>query len=609
VLTVHVNCRGRSEIDTDLLESAVRLVLHAEGVERGEVSVTLLGDDPIREMNRDYLGHDRPTDVIAFALHGEGEPVLGDVYVGVEQAERQAVREGVPARDELARLAIHGTLHVLGYDHPDGEGRSASPMFERQERLMAELLGDRTGGSPEETPDGRKSLNGSGTPEETLIAELRQLIESGESERLQEILAGMHPSDVADLVESIDDSARRVAFIRALPSELASETLSEMEEGEQPAELLAALGPVEGAALVHELDDDDAADLIADLEPADRDRILAELPEDEAEDIEGLLQYDEETAGGLMTTALVSVPERMTAAEAIAEVRKQGREVEDFYTVFVVDDRGRLQGTVPLDDLILADPHEPVASLVQPVVTSVLPELDQEEVGRLLGRYNLVSVPVVNEFGTLLGRITFDDVIDVIEAEQTEDILRLAGGSEDEEVRARWTDAVRERLPWLLINLLPATLAAAVVYAFDQTIENVVILAAVMPIIAATGGNAGTQALAVTIRRISLAGGRAERGSPVSKEIKVGLANGAAIGATVAVLAAVVPGGNPVLGLVVLIAMWGTVLMGGFTGAFVPTVLNRAGIDPAVASAVFVTTLTDMFGFFLLLGLASMLLL
>jgi magnesium transporter len=608
VLTVHVNCRGRSEIDTDLLESAVRLVLDAEGVDQAEVSVTLLDDDSIREMNRDYLGHDRTTDVISFALHGEDEPVLGDVYVGVEQAERQAVEAGVPAREELARLALHGTLHVLGYDHPEGESRSTSPMFEHQERLMAELLGD-TGGPPEETTDRRKSVSGTGSPEESLLAELGQLAESGDSDKLQEILAGMHPSDVADLVESIEDSDTRVAFIRALPSELASETLTEMEEGEQPAELLAALGPVEGAALVHELDDDDAADLIADLEPAARDRILAELPEDEAEDIEGLLQYDEETAGGLMTTALVSIPERMTAAEAIAEVRRQGREVEDFYTLFVVDDRGRLQGTVPLDDLILADPHKPVAKMVQPVVASVLTEVDQEEVGRLLGRYNLVSVPVVNEFGTLLGRITFDDVIDVIEAEQTEDILRLTGGSEDEEVRARWTDAVRERLPWLLINLLPATLAAAVVYAFDQTIENVVILAAVMPIIAATGGNAGTQALAVTVRRISLGGGRTERASPVLKEIKVGLVNGAAIGGAVALLAALVPGGDPVLGLVVLVAMWGTVLMGGFTGAFVPTLLNRSGIDPAVASAVFVTTLTDMFGFFLLLGLASMLLL
>jgi len=448
-----------------------------------------------------------------------------------------------------------------------------------------------------------------GAPDKDRVPkDLEALIEAGDAAAVQDALAGLHPSDVADLVESLEDEEERLFVIRQLPEELASETLAEMEEVEHPAELLAALGPVKGAALVHELEIDDAADLIGDLEPEERDLILAELPEEEAEDLEGLLQYHEETAGGLMTTGLVNVPGRMTAAEAIAEVRRQGREVDDFYTVFVVDGRSRLQGTVPLHDLILADPHEKVSNLVEPIVASVRPDVDQEEVGRLLSRYNLVSMPVVNEFGTLLGRITFDDVIDVIEAEQTEDILRMAGGSEDEEVRAPWTDAVRERLPWLFFNLIPATMAAAVVYFFDATIAEVVILAAVMPIIAATGGNAGTQALAVTVRRISLSGGRIERRSAVGKEIRVGLVNGIAIGSTVALLALVVDG-NPLLGLVVLIAMWGTVLMGGFTGAFVPTVLSRRGIDPAIASSVFVTTLTDMFGFFLLLALASVLLL
>ncbi len=609
MLTIHVNSGSRSGIDEELLESAVRLALSAEGLDAAEVSVTLLDDRPIREMNRDYLDRDRPTDVISFALHSDDEAVLGDVYIGIEQAGRQAAAEGVPVREELARLAIHGTLHVLGYDHPEGEERTRSEMFQRQEDLMRRLLDGADGRDGTESTDEREQVTGSGTPEtEGREAQIHDLIEAGQTEALKDVLSGVHPSDVADLVEALDDE-ERLAVIRALPAEVASETLAEMEEGEHPEELLAAMPPSESAALVLELDVDDAADLIGDLEPADRDRILAELPAEEAEDLEGLLRYDEETAGGLMTTALVSVPGRMTAAEAIAEVRRQGREVEDFYSVFVVDDRNRLEGTVPLDDLILADPQEPVSTLVEPVVASVLPDVDQEEVGHLIGRYNLVSLPVVNEFGALLGRITFDDVIDVIEAEQTEDILRMAGGSEDEEVRAGWSDAVRERLPWLLINLLPATLAAAVVYFFDQTIESVVILAAVMPIIAATGGNAGTQALAVTVRRISLAGGRPEKQSVVRKEIKVGLVNGLAIGATVAVLASLVPGGNPVLGFVVLVAMWGTVFMGGFTGAAVPTILNRLGADPAVASSVFVTTLTDMFGFTLLLALASALLL
>ncbi len=607
MITVHVNPGARDEVEPELLDAAVRLALRSEGVDAGEVSLTLLADDAIRDLNRDYLGHDRPTDVIAFALHADGEPILGDVYLGLDQARRQAEPEGVTVEEELARLAIHGTLHVLGYDHPESEDRSTSDMWRRQEELVAMLLADR----PTSVPGTVDTLVGAAVQGEGVmeLSDVLSLLDAGDADALQEALAGQHASDIADLIETLDGEHLRLAFIRAMPEELASEALAEMEDGEHRAELLAALGPVKGAALVHELDDDDAADLIGELEPEDRDRILAQLPDDEAEDLEGLLQYDEESAGGLMTTALVSLPSKMTAAEAIDEVRRQGREVEDFYTVFVVDERSRLQGTVPLDDLILADPTEQVSNLVQPVVASVRTDEDQEVVGRLLSRYNLVSVPVVNDVGMLLGRITFDDVIDVIEAEQTEDILRLAGGSEDEEVRAPWTDAVRERLPWLFFNLLPATLAAAVVFAFEGTIQEVVILAAVMPIIAATGGNAGTQALAVTIRRISLEGGRLEgRRSAVWKEIRVGLVNGAAIGGSVALLAILV-NGDPLLGFVVMIAMWGTVLMGGFTGAFVPTTLNRLGIDPAVASAVFVTTLTDMFGFFILLGLASVLLL
>jgi len=599
VLTIHVNSGGHPDVDRSLLEEAVRHTLSSEAIESGEVSVTLLDDETIQEMNRDYLRQDRPTDVIAFALHSAGESVLGDVYVGVEQALLQADREGVTSEEELVRLAVHGTLHVLGHDHPDGD---SSPMFDRQESLVRDVMNKQR-----DTSSDQQSRRGSDPDLE--LGDLQALAERGDTTSLLKALEGIHPSDVADLVESLEDDDLRLAVIRALPREIASDTLAEMEVAEHPEELLAAMPPPESAALVLELDDDDAADLMGDLEPEERDAILAQLPEEDAEDLEGLLQYDEESAGGLMTTAFVGVLDRLTAAEAIAEVRQQGREVEDFYSIFVIDDRGRLQGTVPLGDLILADPHESVSNLVEPVLASVLPDIDQEEVGRLLGHYNLVSMPVVNEFGTLLGRITFDDVIDVIEAEQTEDILRLAGGSEDEEVRAGWSDAVRERLPWLLINLLPATLAATVVYLFDQTIESVVILAAVMPIIAATGGNAGTQALAVTIRRISLTGGRPEKHSVVAKEIKVGIVNGAAIGGTVAVIASIVPGGNPVLGLVVLVSMWGTVFMGGFTGAAVPTMLHRLGVDPAIASAVFVTTLTDMFGFTLLLALASALLL
>jgi magnesium transporter len=444
---------------------------------------------------------------------------------------------------------------------------------------------------------------------ETVRLRLRELVQNGESSEIRELLQELHPSDVADLVEALDTEEEQVALMEALPADLASETLAEMDEEEDPGDILAALDPRRGAELLQELDYDDAVDLVAELEPEERARILAALPLEEAGEIRGLLRYHEESAGGLMDTLLVRVESTLSAGQAIAEVRRQGREVEDFYTVFVVDEGQHLLGTMPLNDLILADPLLPVIELVEPVVASVLPDEDQEEVGRLMSRYNLVSIPVVDQFGVLLGRITFDDVLDVMEAEQTEDILLLAGTSDQEELRGGWMETVQTRLPWLFLNLLTATMGASVVYYFSETLENVIVLAAIMPVVAGLGGNAGTQALAVTVRRLALESGLgSSRFSAVFKELLVGIVNGAVLGGVVATVAAVI-GGDPVLGLVVFLAMCGNQAAAGFAGSLFPTILDRAGIDPAVASSVFVTALTDLLGFLFLLGLATALLL
>jgi magnesium transporter len=288
--------------------------------------------------------------------------------------------------------------------------------------------------------------------------------------------------------------------------------------------------------------------------------------------------------------------------------------VDAFYNVFVVDENGVLQGTVGLDHLILADPTTPVAELVQPAEVSVSPDVDQEEVGRLMSRYNLVSIAVVDEAGQLLGRITFDDVIDVIEAEQTEDLLRLAGVSVEEEVRADWREAVRARLPWLSVNLLTASIAASVVVVFGRIIDSLWFLAAIMPIIAGMGGNSGTQSLAVTVRRIALSEGSLERRvDVVAKEALVGLFNGLVLGLIAFVVTWIgvlsLPGVSPMLPWVVLFALWGNILIAASMGALIPTVLHRLGADPAIASSVFLTAFTDMSGFLLLLGLASAVLL
>ena len=418
----------------------------------------------------------------------------------------------------------------------------------------------------------------------------------------------MHPSDIADLLASVGSVAQQLEILRTMPTELASDTLAEMEEWEDRAELLSALGSRRASALLQELADDDAVDLLGEMEPDDRDRMLAALPTEEAVEIRDLLRYGEETAGGLMTTALVSVSTESSTGEAIAEIRRQGREVEDFYTVFVVDDRNRLQGTVPLADLIVADPDDAVEALVEPAAAVVYPDTDQEEVGRVMGRYNLVTVPVVGTEGVLLGHITFDDVIDVIEAETTEDILKLAGVSEEEELKAGWRESVRSRLPWLTLNLVTAGLAAGVILSFESLISEVAFLAFLMPVIAALGGNTGTQALAVTIRRIAIGyEWRSSHFRVVGKEVLVGLLNGLVLGALFGVFAYLYQG-DPRLGLVVLLAMWANIVVAGFAGAMIPTVLNRLGADPAVASSVFVHTLTDLVGFVTVLSLAELLL-
>ncbi|MCG6989750.1 MAG: magnesium transporter [Gemmatimonadetes bacterium] len=434
---------------------------------------------------------------------------------------------------------------------------------------------------------------------------LARLAAAGDTDALQEAVAEMHPSDLADVVESLEDE-HQVMLLSALPADLASETLAEMEEGDERAELLAALEPARGAELLSELPDDDAADLVAELEPEERRRLLEALPLEDAGDIRGLLRYDEETAGGLMTTELVSVAVTLTAGQALDRVRVLGREVEDFYSVFVVDDRDRLLGTMRLDHLVTADPGSGVTGLVEPPVATVLPDMDQEEVGRLISRYNLASIPVVNEFGVLLGRITFDDVIDVMEAEHTEDILRLAGVTDPEALRSTWSETVWARLRWLFVNLLTAFLAASVVWIFQGTVDRMVALAVAMPIVAGMGGNAGTQALAVAVRSLALKedlGGRAGL-ILVFREVGVGLVNGVILGVVTA-LAALAMDESVKFGLVVMLAMWGNLVVAGFAGSVVPMVLDRLGIDPAVASSVFVTTFTDMCGFFLLLGLAS----
>jgi magnesium transporter len=305
------------------------------------------------------------------------------------------------------------------------------------------------------------------------------------------------------------------------------------------------------------------------------------------------------------------VPTSLTIEEAVSSVRGQAAEVGDFYQVYCVDANHRLGGTLSLQHLVVTAPTRLVRDVMEPVPAIVSPELDQEEVARLMARYNLAAIPVVDGLGRLLGRVTFDDVIDVVEAESTEDLLKFGGVPGHEALAGTWVDAVRSRLPWLYVNLVTAFMAGAIVYLFQRTIAQAVALAVWMPIVAGMGGNAGTQALAVTVRRIALGlipAGR--RLSIVAKEVAVGMVNGMAVGIAVGIVGTLVGGAHGWrLGAVVLMAMWANLIVAALAGSVVPLVLDRFGIDPAVASSIFVTTFTDMIGFLLLLGLGTSMLL
>jgi magnesium transporter len=439
-----------------------------------------------------------------------------------------------------------------------------------------------------------------------LLDRMVELVRRGELALFTRRAHEFEPADLAEVLTALDER-ERVSVVQALPPELSSQALAEMPEEAHAEETLAALDPDLAAEIVDELDDDDAADILGELDRNTQEQILAAV-EDRSE-VDRLLRYDEETAGGLMTTHMVSVTDASTTEQALEQIRRQAEEVEDFYQVFVVDSQSRLVGTLPFKDLVISRPDRPVREFMEEADIYVTPELDQEEVARLMARYNLPSVPVVDESGHLLGRVTFDDVIDVVEAETTEDLLKFGGVSPDEELAAGWQTAVRSRLPWLSINLGTAFLAGGVVYSFQHTIQQTLALAVWMPIIAGMGGNAGTQALAVTVRRLAL-GQLPVRvfTQVVVKEILVGVINGLAIG-TVVGLVATLMGEGYWLGLVVFLAMVGNLMVAGFAGAFIPILLERFGVDPAVASSIFVTTFTDVCGFLLLLGLAGWLLL
>ncbi len=431
---------------------------------------------------------------------------------------------------------------------------------------------------------------------------------NGDDAELELVLADYHASEIAILFERLPLEARE-RIINILPTEEASDVISEMNEEQDPGELLISLTPEKRSEIVEDLDYDDATDIISQLDEDEQKEILGDIDEEDASNIRTLLSYDEETAGGLMNTSIIKVNIDMDKMTAIDEIIRQSEELEEFNTIYAVDSENILKGILSIKSILKAHANTWVNTLVNREFVFVKADLDQEEVAKLFSQYNLTAIPVVDDQMKLLGRITVDDIIDVMEEESTEDILKISGVSEDEELSGTWIAAVKSRLPWLVINLGTAYLAASIIRQFDATIGQLTIISAYMTIIAGMGGNAATQALAVTVRRISLSDLTDQQAyNTVIKEFLVGLVNGAANGLIVFAIALIYDASFK-LGIVLFFAMTGNLIIAGLTGASIPLVLKRFGIDPAVASSIIITTFTDCAGFLLPLWLATQIIL
>jgi magnesium transporter len=438
-----------------------------------------------------------------------------------------------------------------------------------------------------------------------VLDSVKRLLRIGATANLLNLLQKQHPADLAQVFSELPDKEREAAFslLADRNGRLAMEAISELGP-EAGASLLATRPAEDTAKLAQEIPSDDAAALIDNLPEELSAAVLDLMRPKESGIVENLLEYAEQTAGRIMNPHVFALNEDMTVGEAITELQNN-RDVEMVFYLYVVDDRHHLVGVTSLRRLLLVAPATPLKRIMTSDLISARVDTDQEEVARQVASYNLLAIPVVDEENKLVGVITVDDVIDVIKDEATEDIYRLAGVSGDERVFTPAGESLRKRLPWLGVNLVTAFLAASVVGLFEGTIQQVTALAVFMPIVAGMGGNAATQTLTVIVRGIALGElSWVNSRKALLKEAVVGIGNGVVLG-VVAALVAWITRGSPVLGILLCAAMIINMFVAATAGTLVPLGLRAANIDPALASSVFITTMTDVFGFASFLGLAT----
>jgi magnesium transporter len=428
-------------------------------------------------------------------------------------------------------------------------------------------------------------------------------VEAGDTDGARAMVAPLHPADIADLFELLDSDDRR-ALAAALADMLDGDVLAEMNEHVRE-ELIDALEPHQVAEIAGEMEIDDAVAIIEDMEEDDQRAVLRALDPDDRAAIEEALAYPEESAGRLMQRELIAVPEHMTVGQVIDYLRAGEDLTSDFWEVFVVDPQHRPVGTCMLSWILRARRDVRVADVMKREQTLIPVDMDQEEVALRFQKYALISAAVVDLSGRLVGMITVDDIVHIIQEEASEDVLLLAGAGEGDINEPIW-ETMRRRLTWLVVNLGTAIVAAAVVGLFQGEISRLVALAVLMPIVAGMGGNAGTQTMAVTVRALAtnqLTSSNTRR--MIFREFRIAVSNGLALGLLIGIGTWLIFGRSD-LGAVIALAMLINNLVAGLSGILIPVALEKLDIDPAVSSAVFVTMMTDVMGFFSFLGLATL---
>lgn len=427
-------------------------------------------------------------------------------------------------------------------------------------------------------------------------------VEAGDAEGARALVEPLHPADIADLFE-LAPSESRPGLAAAISDLLDGDVFAEMNDYVRE-DLIDALEPAQVADIASELDTDDAVAIIEDMEPEEQREVLRAMEPDDRAAIEEALSYPEESAGRLMQRDLIAVPEHWTVGDVIDYLRGNEDLTTDFWEIFVVDPGHRPVGTCQLSWILRTPRTVAVSDVMKREQTLIPVDMDQEEVALRFQKYALISAAVVDGAGRLVGMITVDDIVHIIQQEAGEDILKLSGAGEGD-INEPVVSSYRSRVRWLLANLITALLASTVISLFEGTIERMVALATLMPIVAGVGGNAGTQTMAVTVR--ALATNQLTQSNTwrsIAREIRIALLNGSTIALVIGIGVALVFG-NAELGTVIAAAMMTNICVAGLAGVLVPLLLDRYGQDPAVASSVFVTMLTDSMGFFAFLGLAT----